>query len=343
MQKRLSSYTVQALADYVSGALTASLDEEIHSLSTLKAAQKGQISFLSNRKYIHQLSLTHASAVLISSEFVDDLPCTGIVVDDPYLAFAKLTHLFDWRQSRSGGVHPTAILSGTCTVESTAYVDAGAVIGEHVHIDAGAYIGPNAVVGDYCKVGQHTRIEAGVVLYNDVHIGQRAIIHSGAVLGADGFGFAKNRAGEWIKICQLAGVRIGNDVEVGAGTTIDRGALEHTYIQDGVKLDNQIQIAHNVVVGENTAIAGCTAVAGSTKIGKNCTIAGLSGITGHLELADHTHITAMTLVSKSVHTPGQVLSSGTGQDLHVNWKKNVVRFKQLNDLAKRVADLEKSK
>ncbi len=343
MLKSTQRYTLKALAEFVGGALTVSNDYEITALNTLQNAGEGELAFLSNRKYQSQLSSTKASAVLVTQEFQSVLPCAGIIVDDPYLAFAKLSKLYDWRVFEPG-IDKTAVLADSSVIDSDVYIGPGAIIGQQVHIQRGAYVGPNAVVGDHCRIGAGTRLEAGAVLYPDVYVGSGCIIHSGAVLGADGFGFARDKStNKWVKICQLAGVRIGNDVEIGAGTTVDRGALDHTYIHDGVKLDNQIQVAHNVVIGESTAIAGCTAIAGSTHIGRNCTIAGLSGITGHLVLADNTHVTAMTLVSKSITESGQVISSGTGQDQHLNWKKNVVRFKQLNDLAKRVTELEKSK
>jgi UDP-3-O-[3-hydroxymyristoyl] glucosamine N-acyltransferase len=334
-----SSFSLFEIASLVKGRLKGDGAQMIGALNTLESAKPGQLSFLSNPKYHASLSATQATAVLVAEDYSDNVPCSAIVVENPYLAFAQLSKLFDWRIPAPPGVDPSAHVCVSAQVHDLASIGPGVFIGEGSVIESGVYVGPNAVIGNQCVVAQGTRIEAGVILYDDVHIGRRCLIHSGAVVGGDGFGFAPTKDA-WVKIYQLGGVRIGEDVEVGAGTTIDRGALDHTYIENGVKLDNQIQIAHNVVIGEQTAIAGCTAVAGSTKIGRRCTIAGLTGIVGHLTIADNTHVTAMSLISKSVTQPGQVLSSGTGQELHRNWKKNVIRFKQLDSMAKRITALE---
>lgn len=333
------NYLLSEIASLVNGRLIGDGDLTITSLNTLESAVSGQLSFLANKKYLSCLPLTCATAVLVVDQYAGNLPCAAIIVADPYLAFAKLSKLFDWRMPFTAGIDSSSHISDSAKIHATACISSGVVIGEAVIIAAGVYIGANTVIGNHCIISENTRIEANVTLYDDVHIAEECLIHSGVVLGADGFGFAPTNQG-WVKIYQLGGVRIGRDVEIGAGTTIDRGALEHTYIHDGVKLDNQIQIAHNVVIGEQTAIAGCTAIAGSTRIGRRCTIAGMSGIVGHLTIADNTHVTAMTLISKSVNQPGEVLSSGTGQELHRDWKKNVVRFKQLNEMAKRINTLE---
>lgn len=339
MAKAERSYTLSEIASFVEGVLLGDGNLLVTSLNTLGASVPGQLSFLSNKKYVSQMAATRATALLVAEEYASNLPCAAIVVADPYLAFAQVSKLFDWRVTFVPHVHQSACVSASAKINANVYISPGVVIGDNVVIESGVYVGANTVIGNDCFVGKNTRLEAGVVLYDNVHIGDDCLIHSGVILGGDGFGFASTKDG-WVKVYQLGGVRIGRDVEIGAGTTIDRGALDHTYIHDGVKLDNQIQIAHNVVIGEQTAIAGCTAVAGSTKIGRRCTIAGLSGIVGHLTIADNTHVTAMTLISKSVTQPGQVLSSGTGQELHRDWKKNVVRFKQLNEMAKRITALE---
>ncbi|WP_028468106.1 UDP-3-O-(3-hydroxymyristoyl)glucosamine N-acyltransferase [Neptunomonas japonica] len=339
MIRTLPSFTLSEIASLVKGRLVGDSELVINSLSTLESAKSGQLSFLANAKYTASLGQTQAGAVLITENHLVNAPCAAVVVDDPYLAFAQLSKFFDWRLKANFGIASSAHISASAQVHEQASIAAGVVLGEETIIESGVYIGPNAVVGNRCVVAKDARIEAGVILYDDVHIGQRSLVHSGAVLGGDGFGFAPTK-GAWVKIYQLGGVRVGQDVEIGAGTTVDRGALDHTYIKDGVKLDNQIQIAHNVVIGEQTAIAGCTAIAGSTKIGRRCTIAGMSGIVGHLTIADNTHITAMSLISKSVTQPGQVLSSGTGQELHRSWKKNVIRFKKLDSMAKRITALE---
>ncbi len=311
----------------------------ISGMSTLDKASAGQLSFLSNAKYQKQLPNTQAEVVLVSESFVDLVPNSAIVVVNPYLAFAKLSQLFDWRGPLVSGIASTAQVDPSAHIDPTAQIAQGAIIGAQVNVAAHTFIGPNVVIGEGVTVGESTRLEANVTLYPGISIGDRCIIHSGAVIGADGFGFAHDGDG-WVKVAQAGGVSIGDDVEVGANTTIDRGALSDTVIANGVKLDNQIQIAHNVEIGEATAIAGCTAIAGSTRIGSHCTIAGMSGVTGHLDIADRTHITAMTLVSKSIKESG-AYSSGTGVEPHAQWKRNVVRFRQLDDLSQRVKNLEK--
>lgn len=331
------NFLASDLALRVGGRLQGE-DLPVTGLATLESAGAGDLSFLANPRYRKYLQTTSAGVVLVRAELLSLVPHSAILVDNPYLAFARLSQLFDWRVPLSSGIHETAVVEVGVSIDETAQICAGAVIEAGAQIGPECFIGANTVVGRGSVIGAHSRIEANVSIYPDVVIGERCLIHSGAVLGADGFGFAPSQSG-WQKIAQLGGVRIGNDVEIGAGTTIDRGALDSTLIADGVKLDNQIQIAHNVQIGERSAIAGCTAVAGSTKIGKDCTIGGLSGIAGHLEIADGTHITAMTLVSRSIREAG-AYSSGTGLEAHSQWKKNVVRFRQLDSIAKRVRDLE---
>lgn len=331
------SMLASQLADILGGSLIGD-DRQVLSVAPLDTAKVSDLSFLSNARYHKQLLSSNAGVILVRPDQVLDVRHSAIIVEDPYLAFAYATQVFDKRKTVSPGVDLNACVDPSSSISPSAKVCAGAVIEAEVVIEDRAYIGPNSVVGKGSKVGSDSRIEANVTLYSDVTIGQRCLIHSGAVLGADGFGFAKERD-SWVKIAQLGGVVIGDDVEVGAGTTIDRGALNNTIIGDGVKLDNQIQIAHNVEIGQSTAIAGCTAIAGSTRIGSHCTIAGMSGITGHLEIADKTHITAMTLVSRSISQPG-AYSSGTGVEPHAQWKRNVVRFRQLDKLSQRVRHLE---
>ena len=337
---RTQTLRLQEIADLVGGQVHGDPDYRISGLATLQSAGSGQLSFFANGRYLAQLKDSQAGAVLVRSEHLATVAQAAILVDDPYLAYARVSTLFDWRAPVQAGVHPSAVLGADVHIDPAAQVGAHAVIGAGSQIAAGAVIGAQVVIGARCCVGENSRIEAAVVLYDDVRLGARCIVHSGAVLGADGFGFAPKDGG-WVKICQLGGVLVGDDVEIGAGTTIDRGALDDTCIESGVKLDNQIQVAHNVHIGAQTAIAGCTAIAGSTRIGERCTIAGLAGITGHLTIAAGTHITAMSLVSKSISRPG-VYSSGTGLQPHKSWKRNVVRFRQLDELARRVAKLEQT-
>jgi len=314
----------------------ASLD--VVQLAPLDVAVSGDITFCAQAKFVEVLAVCEASAVLVTKEHQHLVKHTAIVVEDPYLAFAKISQWFDWRSPLQAGRAKNSCIAVTATVDPSAQICSGVVIGEHSNVGADCYIGANTVIGDHCSIAVGTRIEPNVSIYQNVCLGERCIVHSGAVLGADGFGFAKESLG-WQKIYQLGGVRIGCDVEIGAGTTVDRGALSDTIIGDGVKLDNQVQIAHNVHLGNYTAIAGCSAIAGSTHIGENCTIAGLSGVTGHLTIAAGTHVTAMSLVSHSIKEAG-VYSSGTGIEKHQSWKRNVVRFRSLDDMVKRIKRIE---
>ena len=332
------SFTLQQLADELGAAIQGYKECVIHSLGTLQSAAVGQLAFIANANYRKYLETTAASAVIISPDDQAFYAGNAIISSDPYLAYARLSQLFSRPLDNNQGVSQHAIIDPTAIIPDSANVSAGAVVSKGVVLAEHVEVGPNPVVGPDCRIGANTRLEANVTLYADVHLGECCLVHSGAVIGADGFGFAKEKDC-WVKIAQLGGVRIGDNVEVGAGTTIDRGALEHTVIENGVILDNQIQIAHNVRIGENSAIAGCTAVAGSTRIGDRCTIAGACGITGHLEIADDVHITAMTLVTKSISKPG-AYSSGTGFMPHTSWKKNVVRFRKLDELARRLKSVE---
>lgn len=333
-----NSFKASNLAERVNGKLVGE-DVLITGIASLANASVDQLSFLSNTRYRSSLSASTAGAVLVTVKDQDAVCSSAIVVEDPYLAYAELSSLFETVDQCPVGIDLTASVSPDAVLDSSVRVAPGAVIAAGAHIGARVSIGANSVVGANAKIGSDSRLESNVTLYPGVSIGQRCLIHSGAVIGADGFGFAPNN-GRWQKIAQLGSVIIEDDVEVGACTTIDRGALDDTRIERGVKLDNQIQIAHNVVIGENTAIAGGCAIAGSTKVGKRCTIAGMSGITGHLEIADGTHITAMTLVSKSITKPG-AYSSGTAVEPHQQWKRNAVRFRQLDELTQRVKELEK--
>lgn len=333
-----NEYTLKQIAEFLSAELHGDGEFKVSALATLEKAGSSDLSFIANSKYQKYLCDTQAGAVLMAPADFEQYKGNALIIDNPYLAYARVSQLFILPSESIEGVANSANIANSAKIADTASIAHGVFIGERVVVEDGVVIGPNSVVGDDCRISASSVLQANVTLYADVHIGQSCLIHSGAVLGADGFGFA-NEKGSWVKIAQLGGVRVGNSVEIGAGTTIDRGALEHTIISDGVILDNQIQIAHNVTIGEKTAIAGCTAVAGSTKIGAGCTIAGACGITGHLAIAAGSHITAMSLVTKSITEPG-VYSSGTGMLPHNQWKKNVVRFRQLDDLARRIKSVE---
>ncbi len=250
-----------------------------------------------------------------------------LVVADPYLTYAKLSHAFDRTPQYAPGIHPSAVVAESALIDSTAYIGPGAVIEEHAVIAAGVIIGAQCFIGARSSIAENSRLLARVTLYHDVSVGQRVVIQSGAVLGGEGFGFA-NHQGVWHKIAQVGGVTIGDDVEIGANTTIDRGALSDTLIGNGVKLDNQIQIAHNVQIGENTAIAACVGISGSAKIGRNCMLAGGVGLVGHIEICDGVFITGMTMVTHSITEAG-AYSSGTAMQPASDWKKNAVLFSSI--------------
>jgi UDP-3-O-[3-hydroxymyristoyl] glucosamine N-acyltransferase len=255
------------------------------------------------------------------------------------MGYARLSHWFDPAPVAPPGIHPTAV------VDESAHIDETASVGPHVVIEADASVGAHVavgagtIIGARSRIGDHTVIRPRVTLAHDVSVGQRCHILSGAVIGSDGFGFA-NEQGTWHRIAQLGGVELGDDVEVGANTTIDRGALENTVIGNGVKLDNLIQIAHNVQIGDHSAMAAMVGIAGSSRIGRHCVFGGASGVAGHLDIADQVHLTGMTLVTGDIREPG-VYSSGTSADTNRNWRKNAVRFRQLDALARRVRELEK--
>ena len=312
----------------------------IHAVNTLSNASEGDIAFFSNPKYRTELQATKASAVILKPAFVKDCPVKNrIITDNPYLCFALIAqHIYEDDQTPAPGIHPAAVIDESATISDSAFIGATAVIGKNARIADNAVIGAGTVIGDNCVIGRDCILKANVSLYPGTRLGKRCLIHSGAVLGADGFGFAQDK-GRWIKIPQTGKVILGNDVEVGANTTIDCGAINDTVIADGVKLDNLIQVAHNVSLGKNTAIAGMTAIAGSTSIGQQCTIGGCSGIVGHLDIADNVHISAMTIVTKSIHEPGKYTGNFPAMP-HNLWAKNMVQLKKLDELSQRVKLLE---
>lgn len=336
-------YSLGDLADIVGGTVQGEANKQLLGIATLQTAQDNELSFLANPAYEKYLADTKAGAVIVNAKSVEKCVTNALVHENPYLAYAQLSHLWDplaGLDKSDFKVHPSAEIASSATIESGVDIGPGVVVGEGVVIKSGVKIGANSVIGDDCLIDEGSRLSANVTVYHGVSIGKSCIIHSGAVLGSDGFGFAPVN-GEWLKISQLGGVIIEDSVEIGANTTIDRGALDDTVIERGVILDNQIQVAHNVRIGQNTAIAACSAIAGSTVIGKNCIIGGASGIAGHLTIADGVHITAMTMVIKSLNDPG-VYSSGTGVQPNAKWRKSIARLRQLDKMADRVKQLEKA-
>lgn len=337
------SYTLGEIAKISGAELNGDPHHEITRVSSLQDAKAGEISFLANKRHARYLDITEASAVILSAEYKDRCPVETLVCDDPYLAFAKVLRYMkpDYMQPDPGlspGIHHSAIINEQCSIASSAHIGANVFIDAGSSVSSEAYIGPGCVLGKDVHVGAKTRLVANVSLCDGVQIGENGLLHPGVVVGADGFGIVKEQ-GKWLKIPQIGTVRIANDVEIGANSTIDRGALADTIIEDGVKLDNQVQIGHGVKIGAHTAIAGCAGIAGSTVIGKRCMIGGQTAINGHIELADDVIITAMSGVSNSIMEAG-IYSSGIPVTANAKWRKNVARFKNLDGITRRLFKLE---
>ncbi len=309
----------------------------VRRVATLERAGPEDLAFLSNPRYTAQLGGSRAGAVIVSTAMRDRTDLPRIVVDDPYLYFARVAQWFHPPEMPAVGVDLSARIESA--IPETTVVGPGASIGPDVILGDHVVVGPGCHVGRGCRIGGGTRLHANVTIYHDCVVGQNGILHSGAVIGSDGFGFARERDGSWVKIPQIGRVVLGDDVEVGANTTIDRGALEDTVIGNGVKLDNQIQIAHNVRIGDRTAIAGCVGIAGSTTIGARCMIGGQAGIIGHLQIADDVVISAGTLVTKSVRKAG-VYTANLPLQGHAEWAKNFAHLRHLDTLNDRIRRLE---
>jgi len=317
---------------------------QIERLSTLEAAGPQDLSFLSHPKYLAKLAQSAAACVIVAPAARQAAVARGacIVVDDPYHAFALVTQLWKQRHAprTAPQIHPSAFIDPTASLAPGVSVGAFACIGEGAVIGEGARIAEHCVVGRGAQVGAGSRLSARVTLADGCRIGARCIVHPGAVIGADGFGFALHQ-GQWVKIEQLGGVLIGDDVEIGANTCIDRGALQDTVLEDGVKLDNLVQIGHNVRVGKHTAMAGCAGVAGSATIGAHCTVGGGAIVLGHLSLADHVHVSAASVVTRSILKPGNYTGLFPIDDNAV-WEKNAATLKQLHTLRERLRLAEKA-
>lgn len=331
--------SLDVLARELGAELHGPGDLEVTGLGTLGAAGPRQLTFLANPRYRAHLETSQAGAVLLRADQLALCPVAALVVQDPYLAYAKASHFFDTAAVPAAGIHAAASVAEDATVPSSASVGPNAVIEAGVVLGEGVVIGANSVVGAGSSLGDGCRVWPNVTIYHGVHIGPRSIIHANCVLGADGFGFAPTASG-WRKIAQVGGVRIGADVEIGAGTTVDRGAIEDTVIGNGVILDNQIQVAHNVVIGDHTAVAGKAGIAGSSRIGAYCMIGGAAGISGHLEICDKVQILGMSLVSRSITEPG-TYGSALPVDKQDRYRRNVARFRHLDELYRRVLKLER--
>lgn len=332
-------YSLRDIAEALGARVHGDDDCRIDRVATLADADPGSISFLANRRYRPQLLRTRASAVILDREFVSACPVTALEVSNPYLGYARVAALLSSEQPVHSGIHPTAYVSDAATVHSSACIGPQAVVEDRARVGARSHVGPGCIVGRGATIGEDCTLKANVTICHEVRIGDRVLLHPGVVIGADGFGLA-NDDGIWVKVPQLGAVIIADDVEVGANTTIDRGALADTLIEEGVKLDNLIQIGHNVRIGAHTAIAAGVAIGGSATIGKRCTIGGAASIAGHLEIADDVHLTATSAVPNTISEPG-LYSSGMPIQDNRSWRRNVVRMRQLDEMAKRIKMLEK--
>lgn len=336
-----SPQTLQQIANHCGAELRASNpDKIIGGVASVEQARATDISYIRGGQYRQYLSTSQAGALILTADLASEYSGDCLIHANPYLAYAQTVALLYPTPVFAATVHPTAQLGDNVQLGEGVHIGAYAVVGNNSVIAAAASIGAHCVVGNNCSIGQGTLLHPNVTLADQTAVGERCIIHSGAVLGADGFGFAPQRDGSWYKIPQVGKVVLGNDVEIGANTTIDRAALGVTWIGDGVKLDNLIQVGHNTEIGDHTAVAACTAIAGSAKIGRFCKIAGMCAIGGHLEIADNVTITATSMVTHSIRQAG-VYSAGTTIEENSQWRKNAVRFHQLDKMARRLAELEK--
>lgn len=333
-------FTLSQLANHLGAQMIGDADYVVECIAPLESAGKNALSFLANRKYEKALASAEAGIVLLAEESAEKFTGNKLIVKNPYLSYAKLSELFNFRLVKKQGVHPSATVDVKADVSPEAYigpnctVEAGAVIGVGTQLNAGCFVGEDTVVGNNCL------LHANVTLYAGISVGNNVLIHSGTVIGSDGFGFAPSAEG-WVKIHQLGGVVIGNKVEIGSNTSIDRGALDDTVIEDGVIIDNLVHIAHNVKIGAGSAIAGCVGIAGSAVIGKNCTVAGMVAINGHITIADNTHFHGGTIVTKGVKESGAYASAPPMQEVS-KWRRNAVRYGQLDEWVEKIKALQKA-
>ena len=330
----------QQLADKLGIKCIGNGNRLIHKVSSLKNAGEGTLVFLRDHKLQSHLSQTKQSVVIMQPEFAVDYCGTALVSENPAYHFAKALKLLHPNESAPKGVHPTALVSSLASIAKSAAVGPNVVIEDNAVIGEQAIIRANAFIGRAVKIGRLTEVGVGAVIHHECQVGENGIIHSGAVIGDDGFGFAQHQ-GQWEKILQVGKVIVGDNVDIGTNTTVDRGALGDTIIEDGVKLDNQIQIGHNVSIGENTVIAAHTAVAGSAVIGKNCMVGGAVSIAGHLEIVDSVNILGAAVVLSPIKKSGTYSSATPLEEVRA-WRRNFNRFKQLDKLAKRLFKLEKN-
>ncbi|MEH0875939.1 UDP-3-O-(3-hydroxymyristoyl)glucosamine N-acyltransferase [Pectobacterium cacticida] len=329
------------------GELAQQLDAQLHgdgdivitAVASMHSAKTGQITFLSDSRYREQLASTQASAVVLAEADLPYCQVAALVVKNPYLTYARMAQLLDTTPQPATDIAPSAVISPDATLGQQVSVGANAVIESGAHLGDGVVIGPGCFIGKEARIGAGTRLWANVTIYHRVEVGEHCLIQSGAVIGSDGFGYANDR-GTWVKIPQLGTVIIGDRVEIGASTTIDRGALDDTVIGNGVIIDNQCQIAHNVVIGDNTAVAGGVIMAGSLKIGRYCMIGGASVINGHMEICDKVTVTGMGMVMRPITKPG-VYSSGIPLQPNKVWRKTAALVMNIDEISKRLKAVER--
>lgn len=320
------------LAQAIQAELIGDGETQLSGVATLERAEPHQLTFLANPRYRPQLAITRAGAVIVGESDRNGTEVARLVVRNPYASYARAAQLLHPEDRPAPGIHPTAVIDPSATIAPDCSIGPYTTIGAGSQVHAGAVLGAGVRLGREVSIGASTRLHDGVIVYNSCEIGQACILHSGVVIGADGFGMAWSGS-EWIKIPQIGRVLIGNEVEIGANTTIDRGALDDTVIEDGVKLDNLIQIAHNVRIGAHTVIAGCTGISGSTHIGKGCRIGGGVGIVGHVEICDGTTVSGFSLITKSITEPGVYTSSIPSQP-HRTWMNTLAALRSLPELSK---------
>ncbi len=334
------TYSLEQLAELTDSLFSGDKNTQINSVAPIDEAKEGQISFVNNPKYISKLSDSKASVVILNSTLAEAYTGNALINDDPYLIFARVLSILYAESETLAGIHKSAHIADSAKIDPSSNIEANVVIEDGVIIEKNVSIGAGSYIGKGTILASGVRLYPNVTLYKDTHVNRNSIIHSGAVIGADGFGFAPTPEKKWFKIPQVGNVIIGKEVEIGAGTTIDRATLGTTRICDGVKLDDQVHIGHNVNVDEHTVIAAGTLIAGSSSVGKRCQIGGAVAISGHLTVSDDVIVTGKSMVIKSIKTAG-VYSSGIAADENKKWRKNAARFRHLDELAKKVSTLDK--
>jgi UDP-3-O-[3-hydroxymyristoyl] glucosamine N-acyltransferase len=332
-------YSLSEIASRFGGELLDDDGVRISGVAPVERAGPQDIAFVSQEKYLRDMASSQAGALILPPAGRNISGRPRIITANPYLYFARVSALLNPAPAPVPGIHAAAVVHPGATVASTATIEAGAVVSAGACVGERSVIGPNSVLGEHATVGDDCLLHANVTVYHHCVLGNRVILHSGCVVGSDGFGLA-NEQGRWVKIPQVGRAVIGDDVEVGAGTTIDRGALDDTVIEEGVKLDNLIQVAHNVRIGAHTAIAACTGIAGSAKIGKYCMIGGAAMIHGHIEIADKVSVSTNTLITKSLTRPGTYTSALPFSE-HGEWLRNAVHLRNIDKLVGRIKELEK--